>query len=155
MWAFAAVLAAAIAIFCFNLRSDTTSYIAGVAASQLTNGQVDFRSADPVEIRAWIKANAGFDVPLPAQHSAELAGVSLIRGLACVSYRIGNHEARLIVAPGGAAPPHHSMQSVVYAGAALSSWAMQGQTYALAAASQDLRAACVLCHAEGPARPRG
>jgi hypothetical protein len=42
-------------------------------------------------------------------------------------------------------------------GTALASWVMRGQTYALASAPQDLRAACVLCHAEGRAgrKPAG
>jgi hypothetical protein len=163
LWAFAAALAAMVALCCFSLRSDTTSYMAQLAARDLTGGseRVDFRSSDAAAIRAWVKANAGLDIPLPAGHSVRLIGVSLIRegGLAaCISYRIGNREGRLVVARGAsAAPQHRSMEHGVDHGTALASWVMQGQTYALASAAQDLRAACVLCHAEGRAgrKPAG
>lgn len=157
LWAFAAALAAIVMLCCFGLRSDTTSYMARLAARELAGGseRVDFRSSDPAEIRAWVKANAGLDIPLPAEHSARLIGVSLIGDggpVACISYRIGNREGRLMVARGAAAAPQHrSMEHGVDRGAALASWVMQGQTYALASAPQDLRAACVLCHAEGRA----
>jgi hypothetical protein len=163
LWAFAAALAAMVALCCFSLRSDTTSYMAQLAARDLTGGSelVDFRSSDAAAIRAWVKANAGLDIPLPAEHSVRLIGVSLIREggpAACISYRIGNREGRLVVARGAsAAPQHRSMEHVVDHGTALASWVMHGQTYALASAPQDLRAACVLCHAEGRAgrKPAG
>jgi hypothetical protein len=157
LWAFAAALAAMIALCCFSLRSDNTSYIAQLAARNLTAGseRVDFRSSDAAKIRAWVKANAGLDIPLPAEHSVRLIGVSLIRDggpAACISYRIGNREGRLVVARGSSAmPQHRAMAHGVDQGTALASWVMQGQTYALATAPQDLRAACVLCHGEGRA----
>jgi len=165
LWAFAAALAVTLALCCFSLRSDTTSYMAQLAARELAGGseRVDFRSSDPAEIRAWVKANAGLDIPLAAEHSVRLIGASLIGNagpVACISYRIGNREGMLMVARGtAAAPPHRSMEHGVDRGAALASWVMQGQTYALASAPQDLRAACLLCHAEGRAgrkpAPRG
>jgi len=157
LWAFAAALAAMVALCCFSLRSDTTSYMAQLAAQDLAGGSepVDFRSSDAAEIRAWVKANAGLDIPLPAENSVRLIGVSLIRDggpAACISYRIGNREGRLVVARGAsAAPQHRAMSHGVDQGTALASWVMQGQTYALATAPQDLRAACVLCHGEGRA----
>jgi hypothetical protein len=157
LWAFAAALAAMVALCCFSLRSSTTSYVAQLAARDLAGGsaRLDFRSSDAAEIRVWVKANAGLDVPLPAENSVRLIGVSLIRDggpAACISYRIGNREGRLVVAGGASAmPQHRAMEHGVDQGAALASWVMQGQTYALASAPQDLRAACVLCHAEGRA----
>ncbi len=151
-WAFAAALAATIALFCFSLRSDTTSALARVAAEELGSAPdtVDFRSADPVRIRAWVQANTGLDLPLPASPSVELVGVRLIRGMACVSYRVGNRPAKLLVARAAtAAPPHRAMDHTVYRGAALASWSMQGQSFLLASSSpQDSRAACVLCHVD-------
>jgi hypothetical protein len=117
LWAFAAALAAMIALFCFSLRSGTTSYMAQLAARDLNGGSI--RDGGPA---------------------------------ACISYRIGNREGRLVVARGAsAAPQHRAMSHGVDQGTALASWVMQGQTYALATAPQDLRAACVLCHGEGRA----
>jgi hypothetical protein len=151
LWALAVAVAATIAVFCFTLRSDTTSYMAKLAAGELSQKPgVEFRSGDPAEIRAWVKAKAGLEIALPAERSVELVGVSLIRGMACVSYRVGKQEGKLLVARGGpAAPQHPRMEHAVYRGAALSSWALQGQSYALAwPGPQDSHGACVLCHVD-------
>jgi len=151
LWALALAVAATIALFCFTLRSDTTSYMAKLAAGELSDKrQVEFRSGDPAEIRAWVKAKAGLEIALPAEASVELVGVSLIGGMACVSYRVGTREGKLLVAHGGSAVPQHPrLEHAVYRGAALSSWAMLGQTYALAWSNpQDSHGACVLCHVD-------
>lgn len=174
MWAFAAAVAATIALFCFSLRSDTSSYMAQLALRELAagSGNLDFASADPAQIRAWVKANAGLDLPLAdargsvfepsrdrqgAHEPVHFLGVSLMRegGLAaCVSYRVGGQIGKLLVARGSTAPQHPALQQTSSEGSVTASWMMGGQTYALAVrAPQDLRASCVLCHIEG-ATPR-
>jgi hypothetical protein len=165
LWAFAAALAATIALFCLSLRSDTTPYLTRLAARETAadSGTMDFRSSDPAQIRAWVQANAGFDIPLPAEGAVQLTGVKLIRGgklAACVSYRIGDRSGRLLVAQGSsAAPQHPAVQRESTHGVSLASWSMGGQQFALAwPASQDLHGACVVCHVEGVERkpaPRG
>ena len=157
VWAFAAAVAATIALFCFSLRSDTTPYMAKLAAAELDANveRVDFRSEDPVRIRAWVKANTGTDVPLPAQVSVRLIGANLIgKGTACISYRIGNQVGKLVVARGAsAAPQHASIEYSTRNGASVASWTMQGQTYALAwSAPGDMHSACILCHLDAAAR---
>jgi hypothetical protein len=165
LWAFAAAVAATIALFCLSLRSDTTPYLTRLAAHEMAadSGPMDFRSGDPSQIRAWVKANAGFDIPLPAEGPVQLIGVKLIRGgklTACVSYRIGDRAGKLLVAQGSSpAPQHPSVQRESAQGVSLASWAIGGQQFALAwPASLDVHGACVVCHVDGSDRkltPRG
>ena len=152
MWAFAAAIAATIALFCFSLRSDTTSYMAKFAAGELARGaeDVQFRSADPAQIRTWLRSNTGIDVPLPdkTRNDVKLIGASVWRNgspMACVTFRVGNRRSQLLVARATAvAPRHASPQQSRSQGVLLSSWKMRGQAYLLA--SEDLAGACVLCH---------
>jgi hypothetical protein len=156
MWAFAAALAAMIALFCFSLRSDTRSYMARTAARELARSSEDvqFHSADPAEIRAWVKANAGFDIPLPAQaaRNVKIIGVSLVRGgspMVCVTYRVGNQPSRLLVARAAETvrPQHPSIEQTGNGGASVSTWTMHGVAYAVASTSPEkAHAGCVLCH---------
>jgi hypothetical protein len=160
IWAFAAAVAATIALFCFSLRSDTGSYMAKFAAGELARGMEDvqFRSADPAQIRDWVQANAGIDIPLPARagRNVKLIGVSVFQSgsrMVCVTYRVGNQPSRLLVTPVAAgAPQHGSMEQARYRGASLATWSMQGHTYTLAwSALGNARAGCVLCHVDGGA----
>jgi hypothetical protein len=154
-WAFAAALAATIALFCFSLRSDTKSYLAKFAAADLARGleDVQFRSGDPAQIRAWVQVNAGMDIPLPpkAGENVRLIGVSVFHGgspMVCVTYRVGDQPSRLLVTRGTATAPHHgSMEQSRYHGTSLSAWVMRGQSYMLAwSAPEKAHAACALCH---------
>ena len=156
IWAFAAALAATIALFCFSLRSDTNSYMAKFDAGELTRGidNVQFRSADPARIRAWVMENAGIDIPLPAkaEGAVKLIGASVFHSgspMVCVTYRAGNQEARLLVTRASAAAPHHaSIEQSSYRGASFSSWVMDGRSYLLAVSTTG-NAACRLCHVKG------
>lgn len=158
VWAFAAAVAATIALFCFSLKSDTNSYLAKFAAGDLARGveDVQYRSADSTQIRAWVQANAGIDIPLPARagDNVKLIGVSIFRNgspMVCITYRVGNQPSRLLVTGAGAGAPHHkSMEQSRYQGRSLATWVMQGQTYTMASsAPENARGACVLCHVDG------
>ena len=155
VWAFAAAVAATIALFCFSLRSDTSSYLAKFAAWDLGRGveDVQYRSTDAAQIRSWVQANAGIDIPLPARagENVKLIGVSVFRNgslMVCVTYRVGNQPSRLLVTRATAgAPQHGSMERSRYQGTSLATWVMQGHTYTLASfALENGRSACVLCH---------
>jgi hypothetical protein len=158
VWAFAAALAATIALFCFSLRSDTNSYLAKFAAGELARGSEDvqFRSGDPAQIRAWVQVNTGMDIPLPARagENVRLIGVSIFHSgspMVCVTYRVGNQPSRLLVTRGTAsAPGHGSMDQSRDHGTTLSTWVMQGQSYMLASAPESEHAACALCHVGPP-----
>ena len=154
LWSVPATIAATTALCYFNLnvKSDSTSYLAKAAWRELASGPeaLDFRSSDPVQIRAWIEAHTGLDIPLASAHSVRLIGVTLLRnspGMVCVSYRIGNEKGELLVARGGSGGPKHpSIQQTTFRGATVTSWAAAGQTYAIATSMESPHAACILCH---------
>jgi hypothetical protein len=103
------------------------------------------RCQNPAELRAWVRANTGLDVPL----RASLAPVLQVQGARSVAngveiaYRTGNHDGALFVsrADGAANVPHDR------AAGSVSNWVRDGQRYTLASDSPaDLQLACKLCH---------
>lgn len=103
----------------------------------------ELRSGDGSEIRAWVRANAGIDVPLRAHSPGlQLTGASLAKGSVAIAYRVGNRDGRLMVAKGGSGGRHTAAS-----GARVFTWSMDGHTFTLAcAAPEDLSIACSLCH---------
>jgi hypothetical protein len=120
--------------------------------------QLQFRSADLTELRTWVKAGTGLDVPLPVRTSSsvELVGAVVNQQgtpTAEISYRVGGVEARLVVTKIAMKGDgrHAFIKSGSYHGSNFQSWTMRGQMYTIASA--DARAGCVLCHSTG-APPR-
>ena len=110
----------------------------------------DFRSSNPAQIQAWVKANTGLEIPLQAAAGIEYLQATGSSGQAEIACRIGNRPAKLTVSKstGGviAASEHHA----ITAGKKSISWSMSGQVYTLACATpDDLLVACALCHAGG------
>jgi hypothetical protein len=107
-------------------------------------GQRGIRSGDAGEVRAWVLAKAGVDVPLRGRHAGlQVTGASVGKGSVEIAYRVGPRDGRLLVAKGGSGGGRHSMPS----GARVFTWSMDGHTYTLACATpEDLRIACSLCH---------
>jgi hypothetical protein len=102
------------------------------------------RSGDPGEIRAWVRTQAGVDVPLLARPSGriQLTGARVVKNAAEISYRVGDHGGRLVVAKGVSGGRH-----TLPAGTRVFTWSMDGHVYTLACAEpDDLRIACSLCH---------
>jgi hypothetical protein len=98
------------------------------------------RSGDSEEVRAWVLANAGVDVPL--RGSLQVTGARVGKGSVEIGYRVGSRDGRLLIAKGSGGG-RHSMTS----GARVFTWSMDGHTYTLACATpEDLRVACSLCH---------
>ena len=154
-WPVSAAVAATIGLCWFSFRPMANDQLANSAWQALASDpeQVQFRSADPAQIRAWVKAEAGLDIPLAGGKSIQYIGASVLhasRLTACVSYRVGQISGKLLVARDGSGGPQHpSVQLRLYKGAAITSWAAAGQTYALASpAAQETRRGCVLCHME-------
>jgi hypothetical protein len=110
--------------------------------SQLTA----LRCQNPAQLRAWVRAKTGFDVPmrtaLPA--SIQLIGARAVEGRVEIAYRAGNRDAMLLVSradPGSANAPHSRVSGKV------SSWVMDGQRFTLACNDPaGLQMACKLCH---------
>ena len=106
--------------------------------------RVEIRSANGGEIRAWVQARTGLNVPLRAQPagSIQLIGASARRGQAEIAYRVASREGRLTVSRGVAAGRHTNPGN-----ARVFSWSMDGQVYTLTCANpEDLGIACQLCH---------
>jgi hypothetical protein len=102
-----------------------------------SSAALQIRSSDPAALRAWVLAKSGIDVPL---HSGPLVGARIVSGhpgTAEIAYRIGHHDASVLVSHSGAVP---------VAGGALVSWVARGQSYTLACDSPEDFRACVLCH---------
>jgi hypothetical protein len=109
-----------------------------------------FRSESATQIRAWVKANAGFDVPLLGSRQVSLAGARLVRGDVEIACRVGDHQAKLLVSKGNSSVRHGGQfikeRSTV-------AWGMSGRLYTLACATpEDLRIACMLCHSSSEPR---
>ncbi len=100
-------------------------------------GHRGLRSSDPGEIRAWVQAKAGIDVPLRARPAGvQLKGASVSKGTVEIAYRVGNRDGRLMVGGRRVAP-----------GPRVFTWSMDGRIYTLECATpDDLRIACGLCH---------
>ena len=109
-------------------------------------GPLELRTADPSEIRGWLRRHAGIDVPLPAVTAVRLEGARVVRHgsqrVAAVEYRVGNDTVTLLVAradPGCPLPPH---------GGHAVAWQARDQVYALSCPNPErVEAACRLCHA--------
>jgi hypothetical protein len=105
-----------------------------------------FHCQNPAQLRAWVKANTGFNVPLRAAlpASIQLIGARAVEGRAEIAYRAGNRDATLLVSranAGAVSVPHSQVNGKV------SSWVMDGQRFTLASNDPaDFQLACKLCH---------
>jgi hypothetical protein len=133
-----------------------------VAALRGDARRLALHTEDAVEVRAWVKAHSGIDIPLPPKHSplVQIIGANIVRAgsepVAEVSYQVGEHRAALLVAkdPSGrkSYPSHEVRGSDPFGMARVSQWSMRGQSYTLAwAAPGEFRVACLLCHGTEPA----
>lgn len=139
-------------------------------AALLTSGfgQLDLRSDDFEETRAWVKSQANIDIDIPAgQPAADRGAVRLLgarlvrlRGLpvAAIDYRVGDMVATLLVSgrsagqSGEASASKHFFSRIESpAGVRIVSWNMRNQTYAIAfSGAGSSGGACLLCHANTP-----
>jgi hypothetical protein len=99
-------------------------------------GRTSVHSGDAGEIRAFVKARAGIDLPLRAQAAGvRLTGATLVKGSVEIAYRVGGRDGRLTV------DGRHG------SGARVFTWSMGGHSYTLECATpEDLKVACNLCH---------
>ncbi len=110
--------------------------------------QIAFRCQNPAQLRAWVQANTGFNVPLRASlpPSIQLIGARRVANSAEIAYRAGNRDAVLLVSRADGSAnisniPHNRATGNV------SSWIMAGQRFTLACADPAaLQLACKLCH---------
>jgi len=100
---------------------------------RIAGGALQLRSSNPAEIRAWVFAKTGLDVPL---HSGQLIGASVKQGRVEVAYSAGAHNIFLVVSKNRDKNARYS-------------WTADGQSYMLACAEPRELAACLLCHVGG------
>jgi hypothetical protein len=159
-WQWATVALATVAVVAgvtfWSNRSLTSEELA-VRALSRSPSQMEFRSGDLAELRTWIKAGTGLDLPFPGHlaPSVHLVGAHVSRkGIptAEISYRVGDVDATLVVskAPADGDGRHTFKKSGSYHGAHFQSWTMRGQMYTIAAANASK--GCMLCHSTGPPR---
>lgn len=120
-------------------------------ALQALNGASEiagFHCENPAQLRAWVRANTGIDLPLQANssRSIQLIGAKAIedsRGVE-VAYRAGSSDAVLLVSR-----VNRNVRNGAHdrSSGNLASWVMDGQRYTLACDNPaDLQIACKLCH---------
>jgi len=117
--------------------------VAGWSMWKASSQPLELHSASASEVRQWVLANSGMDVPLPVKPSSlvEILGASIDKAVAKISYRVGELRATLSVSKGASGDAPHKGTEIS------STWTMNGQAYTLAVANPaDLRTACVLCH---------
>jgi hypothetical protein len=113
-----------------------------VASSPLTSDHCQ----NPAQLRAWVRAKTGLDLPLRADSSPSIQLISARNegGRVEIAYRAGNRDATLLVSradAGSRSAPHNRVNGNV------SSWVMDGQRLTLACADPAaLQLACKLCH---------
>jgi hypothetical protein len=136
-------MAAAVALVAVGLSTVHRQSIVG------DSKQIAFHCQNPAQLRAWVRASTGLDLPLPPQlsPSVQLVGAQMIgngTGGVEVAYRAGNRDAMLLVSRADADSanvPHSHVSGNI------SSWVMSGQRFTLASSDPaDLQLACKLCH---------
>ena len=101
-WAAAVATVAEIAGTTVWLNRSLTTEELAVRALTRPPEQMEFRSADLTEVRAWVKAGTGLDVPFTgrAAPSVHLVGAHVTRKrvpTAEISYRVGDMDVTLAV----------------------------------------------------------
>jgi hypothetical protein len=108
------------------------------------------RSDSAAQIREWVQANAGLDIPLTHSAKVRLTGARLMRGNVEIACRVGNHEAKLLISKEHSTLRHGTQPTTTPSTA---SWGMSGRLYTLACATpEDLGIACLLCHSSSERR---
>jgi hypothetical protein len=122
--------------------------------------QLGLHSEQASEIRSWIKAGTGIDIPeqMRSTGMVRLVGASMVPKdvpTVEISYQVGDMNVALVVSKMGSGQDvRHSVVAMgADKGVKYQSWVMHGQRYTIAAANPA--AGCFLCHANGPpaARP--
>lgn len=149
VWAMAAaVVLVAVGLSQLRRPSAADDEVFALRALASDSQRIAFHCQNPSQLRAWVRANAGLDLPLRAQASpsVQLIGAQMIdRARAVeVAYRAGNRDAVLVVSH---ADSNFSDASHNDTSGNVSSWVMNGERFTLACNdAADLQLACKLCH---------
>jgi hypothetical protein len=144
-------LAAGVALIAVGLSVVQRESVVGDEAFALRalasdSQRIAFHCQNPAQLRAWVRAQTGLDVPLRANPPAsiQLIGARNLGASAEIAYRAGDQAAVLLVSRAGAGSANVAHNRV---SGNVSSWVMDGQRYTLASNDPaDLQLACKLCH---------
>lgn len=146
-------IAAAVSLIAVGLSSVYRSgggrdEVTALQALAVDSQRIAFHCQNPAQIRAWVRAQTGLNLPLRSESSPaiQLIGAQTIGGTRSVevAYRAGNRDAVLVVSRTDAESGNVSHRRPT---GNISSWVMAGQRYTLACNDPaDLQLACKLCH---------
>lgn len=148
VWATAAVVVIVAGLTAAYRQSAGSDRVLALRALNGTSGMPGFRCENPAQLRAWVRANTGLDLPLraDASRSIQLIGAQEVknsRGVE-IAYRAGDSAAVLLVSRVNSDVRNSAHDQ---ASGSVSSWVMDGQRYTLACDNPaDLQLACKLCH---------
>ena len=116
-------------------------------------GPSGIQSSEGAEVRAWVRARAGLEVPLAGElpASVRLTGATVMRGQAVeIAYRIEGRPATLLVAKTGGLQWGSVSHAFVRRDGKTASWSTRGHSFTLACAMPgDMELACLICHGGG------
>jgi len=98
----------------------------------------NIQSSDAAQVRAWVRANAGVDVPFVAQPAGvRLIGAGFSKGSVEIAYQVRDRQGKLILGD----------RRTPAGGAKVFRGSVDGHTFTLeCATAEDLKMACNLCH---------
>ncbi len=111
------------------------SVVAVASAFALHPRPASMESARASEIREWVKARTGLDVPLAPSAGVRLCGARVFGSSAEIQFRARGNNATLLIAKADHVARSHEFNG--------SSWTLRGQTY-----TSSVHEACLLCHEE-------
>lgn len=119
----------------------------GLAWTLHPRSNAALESANAGEIRTWVQAQTGLEVPLRDSASVRLMGAHVTNHAVEIAYRTGGHEGTLTVERSAGMVDNHRSAVEGSTEAKLISWAMRGQFFTLACDdAEQAHAACLLCH---------
>jgi hypothetical protein len=110
----------------------------------------ELRSSDPGQVRSWVLAKAGIDIPLPSALSPSVRILTASRpdkSTAKIAYQVNGQDATLLVSLASAAGAGDGHHKTLARTANTWSWSMGGVLYTVSCPSAEIsQVACQLCH---------
>jgi hypothetical protein len=145
------ILAAASA-FMLSVLTMARGYHLGHSGNDGLGIRMQLASANVSEIRTWVRNRTGLDLPLrnPSSAAVRMVGASVQEGGDVeVRFRAANQDAVMTVSRSRREFPDHTyISGKSVANLKTISWSAADGAYTLALHSDDLRAACLVCHAD-------
>jgi len=143
---------AATSAFMLSVLTMARGYHLGHSGNEGLGIRMQLASTNVSEIRTWVRDRTGLDLPLrhPSSADVRMAGVSLQEsGDIEIRFRAANQDAVMTLSRSRREFPDHTyISGKSVANLKTISWSVADGAYTLALHSDDLRAACLVCHAD-------